>query len=186
VPTSDEWGKEEWVLPKIKEMFEGKNPRVIDVGAGSGTYSRLLRSSISGHWIAVEAWKPYIEEYDLPAIYDEIVCDDIRHRTDILFGDGGPPDLVIMGDVLEHMSKEDAKDIIYCSIFPPTTLLVCIPLLHLEQDAVYGNPFEIHRMENHWNLEEMTEFLDHLVSSGDYSTLDTHVGDVVGYFLLKP
>ena len=50
----------------------------------------------------VEIWEPYITKYNLVNKYNNIIVRDVREHDDFNY------DLVIFGDVLEHMSEEDA------------------------------------------------------------------------------
>jgi hypothetical protein len=72
----------------------------VDLGPGSGTYPKLLGPSYT--WKAVEIWGPYIEKFVLDKYYSEIRIGDIRYM------DLPKADCAIIGDVLEHVPKEDA------------------------------------------------------------------------------
>jgi len=169
MPTSDRENKG-WALDRIREI----RPRsVLDVGPGSGTYSDLARKHTPGaRWMAVEAWAPYIPQFNLWSKYDHVAVADIRHCD--LQSLHEPADLAIIGDVLEHMTKVEARGVLARLMAWADNVLVCIPLVHLGQDAYEGNWFEIHR--DHWTFDEMAEELsDGLVASKR--------GDVLGYFL---
>lgn len=142
---------------------------VVDVGAGAGTYARLMRPAHAGHWTAVEAWEPYAGRFDLVDHYDDIRIADARG----LAADTFAVDLVIAGDVLEHMTRDEARQLLATIRAAAANLIVSVPVLHLDQDAVYGNPFERHI--DHWSFEQM---LDEL---GD-GVIRTWRGDVLAYF----
>jgi hypothetical protein len=180
MPTSDAWGKD-WVkhsLITMDEFFDFKN--VLDVGAGEGTYLNLLGLDIGRTWTAIEAWAPYVYQYRLLDKYNGVVISDIREYSSLIEAH----DLVIFGDVLEHMSKADARHLISQSF---GTTVICIPVLHLEQGDVNGNPYEVHRMENHWTADEMRAMLREVADTfdGPYM-IDEHIGDVVAYFIMYP
>lgn len=179
-PTSDAWGKD-WLKDRLIDLdMHFLYKTVIDVGAGQGTYSDLLRLDLGDRWVAVEAWAEYIYMFNLSNKYDCIMISDIREHSSTLFD----ADLVIFGDVLEHMNKDEAEKLIIMSAVCDT-IAICIPVLHLEQDAVNGNPYEVHRMENHWTADEMRAML-HRVGEKfmvDHQ-LEEHVGDVVAYFIM--
>src|ERR1043165_2143927 len=106
MPTSDTEGKD-WSL----ERFEYHLPNTVtDVGPGEGTYAKLFRPVHEGvWWTAVEIYKPYIAKYKLKStktrrMYDEIHVEDVRESEGHLFY----RDLVIFGDVLEHVERDDA------------------------------------------------------------------------------
>ena len=61
----------DWIIQNVP-----KHKRILDVGPGIGTYSKLIRSH--GYRIdAVEIFAPYIEKYDLISQYDNVFVDDI-------------------------------------------------------------------------------------------------------------
>ncbi|UJV42986.1 class I SAM-dependent methyltransferase [Streptomyces sp. AMCC400023] len=124
---------------------------VIDVGAGSGTYVEAVRarSAWRAHWTAVEAWEPYLDRFGLHGLYDRVVVADARR----LAGPFYRADLVIAGDVLEHMPRADAVRLLGKIRTHAAHLVVSVPVLHLDQGAVYGNPYETH--VDHWSADQM-------------------------------
>jgi 2-polyprenyl-3-methyl-5-hydroxy-6-metoxy-1,4-benzoquinol methylase len=159
---------------------------VVDIGAGSGTYARLMRGSkcavpvwVDGiarqvqrdHWTAIEAWEPYVDEYGLGELYDTLIIADVRHLNWLTF----QADLVIAGDVLEHMAREDAKTVLRRIRQGAANLIVSIPVLHLPQGAVNGNPYERHL--DHWTAAGMRAELE------QYGVVrEQWIGDVLAYF----
>ena len=145
MPTSDAEGKA-WSKERVDE-FDPKF--VIDVGPGVGTYSNLLRKP-GQHWTGIEAFGPYVNAYNLNAKYDYVVVEDVRkHKF-------SPTDLIILGDVLEHMTQNEAKNVIRRAKRAARAVLISVPVLHLDQDAVNGNTFERH--VEHWTFDQMDTF----------------------------
>lgn len=142
---------------------------VVDIGAGAGTYARLMRPQHPGRWTAVEAWEPYAGRFDLVEHYDEIRITDAR--------DVGPEafaaDLVIAGDVLEHMTHDEARKLIATVKAAAANFIVSVPVLHLDQGDVYGNPYERH--VDHWTAAAMRAEL------GD-GVVAEWIGDVLAYY----
>lgn len=141
---------------------------VIDVGAGEGTYAKLMRASHPGHWTAVEVWPPYVDEFALTDLYDEVLVGDVRTMTAF------DVDLVIAGDVLEHMTKVQARQVLQRAR-AARNLIVSVPVMHLDQGPVNGNPFEIH--VEHWTAADMDA---ELRSSG--RVVESWVGHILAYF----
>lgn len=77
---------------------------VLDVGAGAGYYGTDIRHSCPGVTVldAVEVFPYYRERFALDQIYDTVTIADVRSITSF------PYDLVILGDVIEHMPRADA------------------------------------------------------------------------------
>ena len=59
----------------------------------------------------------------------------------------------MLGDVLEHMTKEEAVDLFKRVRDAADTVIVSIPIGHYPQDAYNGNPHEKHITDN-WTDEE--------------------------------
>ena len=66
---------------EVKEYLESKfdkDAKVLDVGAGSGTYFNLLHDYFE-HIDAVEVFKPNIEDNHLADRYENVYNEDIRN-----------------------------------------------------------------------------------------------------------
>src|SRR4051794_4595345 len=94
---------------RVLAMLQDRAPihRVLDVGAGMGTYESFRTPGQT--WIGLEVWAPYVEAYDLGRKYDELLTCDVRA---VDWSALAPLDLVICGDVLEHMTKDEALAVI--------------------------------------------------------------------------
>ncbi len=131
-----------------------KPQRVLDVGAGSGTYSDRYRKQLGGHWTAVEIWKPYLTQYYLDQKYDAVVNQDImefvkeKHaRFDVAF----------VGDILEHLPQHKAYHLIEQLVDICDYVIISIPIGYYPQDEYQGNPYEKHLHDN-WTLGEALKF----------------------------
>lgn len=143
MPYSSKHGKQ-YTLDLINRI----NPKtVLDIGAGSGTYASYKKQG--QHWTALEIWQPNIEQFNLKDLYDEVICGDARNV------EFGSYDLVILGDVLEHMSKDEAKSLLdKCK--KSKYVIVSIPLGYYPQDEFEGNPYEKHVTDN-WSRDDFIE-----------------------------
>ena len=124
---------------EVKEWFIQNVPtskRILDVGPGMGTYSDLLRSS--GYRIdAVEIFEPYVDKYGLREKYDNVYVNSI-----VVF-DIKDYDFIILGDVLEHIPTNYAKELINDIVNSGKECLVAIPY-EMEQGEHEGNIHETH------------------------------------------
>jgi cyclopropane fatty-acyl-phospholipid synthase-like methyltransferase len=137
--------------------------RVLDVGAGAGKYGHLVRSIyMDCHIAAVEVWKPYIDKFKLKALYDDIYIVDARKHNSFSY------DVVIFGDVIEHMTKEEALAIWEKVKKESRYAIISIPVCHCPQGHVHGNPFEEH-VKDDWSHEEVMESFSHII---DYKIFD--------------
>lgn len=136
----------------IRSVIKAANPQtVLDIGAGSGTYARQMRQSTAHDctWVGVEVWQPYVDKFGLNDLYDAVVVADIR-----LWDLPKKYDVCIAGDVLEHMTADEAVAVLkklreHCGL-----VIVSVPVIHWPQEAQEGNPFEAH-VKDDWTHEEV-------------------------------
>ena len=141
MPFSSESGKQ-----YIKDLnLTGE--KILDVGAGCGTYRKLL-PNLGTHWTAVEVWEPYIREYGLNSMYNEVIIEDVRKI------DFAKYDIAFVGDVLEHMTELEAINLVTKLKECARTIVVSIPLGYYPQDEYAGNPYEKH-IEDHWTHDRV-------------------------------
>lgn len=121
MPGSSQEGKlffRDWVsdfLPK----------KVLDVGAGSGGYGKIIRDlKYECQVDAVEVYADYIQQYKLSEVYDRIF------NVNILDFDPDPDnyDLMIFGDVVEHIEKQRAIELLARMRKRASFLWICLPL----------------------------------------------------------
>jgi glycosyltransferase involved in cell wall biosynthesis len=120
------------------------------VGAGTGIYSELLRGKLQGtHFTAIEIWEPYITQFVLDTKYDVVINADIRE-----FVPQQRYGIIMLGDILEHMTKEEAVDIYNKLLNFSEFVIISIPIIYYPQDAYMGNPYEKH-IKDDWTHEEV-------------------------------
>jgi uncharacterized protein (DUF433 family) len=110
------------------------NPIILDVGAGAGNYRHLLPGLTMD---AVEIWTPYITKYELFKYYRNIYNTDIRGFKYDYY------DIIIFGDILEHLTIKDAQDVLEYACNHCNELIVSLPYEY-EQGIVNDNINEVH------------------------------------------
>lgn len=137
----------------IQRIVEINPSSVLDVGAGRGAYATILKPFLPNLAIdALEIWQPYIEKYELKNKYRNIYLADAREYNNYSY------DLVIFGDILEHMPKDDALKLWDKVSKQANFALISIPIVHMPQEEIDGNPYEVHEEED-WSVESvLTEF----------------------------
>lgn len=139
MPHSSREGKE-WSAERISELGP---MRILDVGPGVGTYVDLLRPLLPGsHWTGLEIHSPYVRRYDLGERYDELRVGDVRAFSWQAAGDW---DLVIFGDVLEHLDPPDARRAWRGALAHSAHVLASLPIVDYPQGECEGNVHECHR-----------------------------------------
>jgi cyclopropane fatty-acyl-phospholipid synthase-like methyltransferase len=156
----------------IEKIVEINPSTILDVGAGRGAYATILFPYLpKARFDAVEVWEPYIEQYRLHRKYNNVFNIDAREHDDFDY------DLVIFGDVLEHMSKEDALKIWERVSKQARFALISIPIVHMPQDEIDGNPYEVHEEED-WSTELVLKEFSNIV---EYRAFE-QTGVFIAYF----
>lgn len=162
MPGSVPQGKQE-----IKEFIDLQNDikTIIDVGAGGCTYPQLLGPKYE--FIAIEIWAPYVKQFNYQDYYKQVIVGDVR------FVKLPKGDCIIFGDILEHIDKREALQVITEALKEYKHLIISVPLssdLHkgLIGDELmeirpgkehFGNWFELHVSPWYWNdLEKITDW----------------------------
>lgn len=166
MPFSSENGKHETdrviqrLLSQGRGFLESRGlVRVLDIGAGSGTYSDRYRSmienrGIKAHWTGVEIWEPYVEKYDLRKKYDALVVQDARTYAESISADSPTFDIAFVGDILEHMTKTEAENLMSHLLKACRVVVLSIPIIHYPQGEWEGNPYEAH-IKDDWSDGEV-------------------------------
>lgn len=151
---------------------------VLDIGPYDGRWSMRLRDTFS-HIDAVEAFEPYVEQYNLMDKYTNVFI------SDIMDFDFNYYDIIIMGDVLEHLDIDKAQKIVKRLCEKCNKLFIIIPFEY-PQDEYDNNEYQIHKQED-LTKEIMKERYPELeclaydevrgvyVKKGTYSSLDINL-----------
>jgi phospholipid N-methyltransferase len=84
---------------------------VLDIGAGSGKYGRMLRSVVpDSKVIAVEVDAESINDHNLHAVYDQII--ELEAGRLITEMPTLSVELAVLGDVIEHLPKSAGIDLL--------------------------------------------------------------------------
>lgn len=136
MPYSSDRGKT-WIAPWLAELAPTS---VLDIGAGAGAYGRICRRACpAAHLTAVEIWEPYVARFGLRGLYDEVLVADARTLA------LSAADVVILGDVLEHMSGAEAVELwSRARAVARRGVLASLPVVPYPQGPAEGNPFEAH------------------------------------------
>lgn len=162
---------------------------VLDVGCGFGLWGFLCREYLDAwnsrikpeEWATridgIEIFEPYIGAHHR-ALYSSIIIADIRDVAPNL----GRYDLIITGDVIEHLPKDDAMDVLNTLYGKAKkALLVNIPIGDdgWDQPEVYGNAAEAHL--SRWHPEDFYPFAPEMTAyqlpNGHYGVFLCRKGD---------
>lgn len=113
-----------------------KHTKFLDVGAGSGTYGRMLKPHYE-KVDALEIFPEYIKMFKLEEVYNKIHIGDILDFSFLAY------DYIIMGDVLEHIPTEKAQALLRTMHYTGKNVLIAVPYQY-EQGEEFGNIYETH------------------------------------------
>ena len=107
----------------------------LDVGACDGKWFDLLGDHLTMD--AVEIYEPYINVYELYLRYRHVYCGDIADFRYPYY------DIVLFGDVIEHMTVEKAQQVIDYALQHSKCVIVAVPYM-FKQGPMRGNKWEEH------------------------------------------
>ena len=172
----------DWVLNNV-----GREERILDVGFGGGVYGKILKAFYYEHIDGVDVWGENINEMGLNFIYDNIFIENVKDFEFDRY------DLIIMGDVLEHMSLEDSKTLLNKFINGKTSkLFILVQYMYENHNEWRGNPYEVHIQDeiNEEYMQREFPFLEllkidtvpsHMTFLGRQTGEDTHCATYVWF-----
>lgn len=134
------------VVSFMVSRLSSADTRVLDLGAGDGTFGSLIRSRFP-NTDAVEIWAPYVERFALREKYRKVFV----MRADELPREEVSDSAIVIGDMLEHLSVGESRRLIRNLIdFGARLIVIVVPWLYEqgpEHPSVisYGNPYEVHQ-----------------------------------------
>jgi cyclopropane fatty-acyl-phospholipid synthase-like methyltransferase len=150
-----------------------KQPKtILDVGVGEGTYSSLLKEYkyFPQRLDGIEIWEPYLAEFDLKNKYDNLYLHDIRTWQDFDY------DMVIFGDVLEHMTQQEAIFVWEKAAQQAKYGIISIPIVYLRQGMEHGNPYEEH-VKDDWTTKEVLNSFNGITKYKEYKKVGVFIAE---------
>ena len=133
----------------LQNILNNPDVNVLDVGAGEGKWGKSLRGKVN-LIDGVEIWMPYITKFHLDNHYDNL------YNVDMLQIDYTKKeyDVMILGDVLEHLTYENATLFMEEAQKHIKTIYLSIPIsLCIQNGISSGNPYEEHLYQ--WEDEQL-------------------------------
>jgi len=128
-----------WIIDK-------KAKSILDIGCGQGLPMQLIKIRMRPkETVGVDIFKPYIEEAESKKIHDRYLIVDIRKK--LPFKEKSF-DVVIALQVLEHLDKKDAIDLLNkMEKIAKRQVIVATPIGHMKHPEVDNNPYQVHKSE---------------------------------------
>ena len=173
-------------IPLIIDIILRLNPSsILDIGIGFGKYGFLAREYLE-IWGENAEYGKFNRRIDGIEPFEEYVTPCHRYIYNNIYTIGALEfakeqnfqyDLVLLIDVLEHLDKNDGSQLLELLLKKNKNVLISTPKKFYPQDAVYKNPYEIHR--SLWNKKDLLKFgkgidipysLSHVILIGDNYT----------------
>ena len=169
----------------VGEIIKTQPKTILDIGVGFGKWGYLTREYLETHFDrvypdswqlridGVEAWERYIKGFKwLSTFYNRIFCGDIYDLKDQI----GNYDLIIAGDIIEHLEKEKGIEVLKQLIHKARKkFLLSIPLRDwLNNKIVDDNPYESHRSV--WYAKELIALVDYPIKTYAFRGIRGDVG----------
>lgn len=160
-----------WIEFVTKKLIKKCPNSILDIGAGSGAYSDLLKAKLPGTtFTALEVWEPYIAKYHLEKKYDTILQLDVRNFSpETTYG------ITILGNVLEYLSQEEAVEVYNNLLKSSHFVIISIPINKCSQATPKDNPYEKIQKDD-WSHEGVLATFEHIV----LHHLDNEIGVYLG------
>lgn len=160
-------------LSYLQDAIAGtEHPSILDVGPGHGKYGVLMKEYLTPtpQVDAVEAWEPYITDFNLAGIYRHVHHGNV---LDLPMTTLGNYHCLFMGDVIEHVSRADGEAFIdRC----PTPLVIVTPEHFFSNGP--GLP-ETEKHRSHWTEQDF-------LNTGRVRRSEVHLGGVLALLDPKP
>ena len=148
--------------PELELYFaHAAHDSVLDIGPGEGRFGTMLRRvQPAAKRIGVEVDAAYVEQYRLREIYDEVLVMDATRLMDdvrVTFG------AVMIGDVIEHLRKSAATDLLNFLVYRSMVIFVKFPVQMIQGDWA-GHVSEAH--VSVWSELDFASF-DHIFVERD-------------------
>jgi trans-aconitate methyltransferase len=127
---------------------------LLDVGPGWGRMGISTKKHYPNCVIdAIEVDSSYIDQYNLKLIYNTVYNEDIKNfclkNSHIRY------DVVLFNDILEHLFRSEAMDVLDFLLYRSKFVVVQWPNDYL-QDAQDGHESEVHR--SNFNLKDLIDY----------------------------
>lgn len=124
--------------------------RVLDVGAGYGSWGQVIRAGLNKNinLVAIEKYPESCERLRNTGMYSEVICDDALNLLD--YFTEGSFDVVLASQVIEHFEKDDGFSLIrIMKSLASQLVIICTPRGYMHVSAE-GNPNIYERHLSGW------------------------------------
>jgi len=130
-------------MPYSEVFFDKKIEKLIqkwgylsyfDIGIGAGKYGEIVKRIYTNAKLkGIEIDSEYINKFNISETYDEIIREDIRDY--INKNAGSMADVVIVGDIIEHLFKSEGVDLLNYLVYRAKKIIVVYPKKYVQYDV---------------------------------------------------
>ena len=155
--------------------------KVLDVGVGYGINGAAIRNwmlDAVAKEIKIDGLEPF-KKYNNPLwkCYDKVINEpletvEIKEKYNV----------IVCTDVCEHWKPEDITgnlEKLKSLLTPSGVLLLSTPAIWIEQGAVNGNDYEIHK--SRWDVNMLIDYGFHIVRDGNFIDSHRHIMIIAEY-----
>ncbi len=169
----------DYTLVNFLKKYGAEVHTVLDVGVGAGKFEALVHSVLpTARMVGVEPVSDYHQRFS--EVYTKY--SSVRMCTaDALFRDPDDSwDLVVLGDVLEHMRKSAGLDLLHFLVYRCKYIYIQYPTRYIQNPADIDGVFE----EAHISVWDATDF--HQFDFSQFTQLPLNVALIDGYLSHTP
>lgn len=151
----------------LKVLASMRVERMLDLGCGMGKYGRMVKDWCPGsERTGVDIVGEYLTRFALHEVYQRFVASDI-----CAFVESEPDsfwDLVVLGDVIEHLPKSKGIDLIHRLSYMASNIIVVYPDGY-RQGALEGQESERHI--SRWSPSDFAFVMDYFHHADQFMNL---------------
>jgi len=126
----------------ISKHLDKRGKSLLDVGCGRGGPIERINRERKLFSVGADIFRPYLLHCRAVGVYDDLVCCDVRLLP---FGPGRF-DIVLCSEVLEHLQRHEAEELISeMERIAYRQVVISTPVGRCHQQEYDGNPHQAHR-----------------------------------------
>lgn len=138
-----------FTYPWIIRRHFGNKKTVIDLGAGDGSFMKIVNDDKKYKVIGVELFEPYIKKAKKTRVYQDVIKGDVTKLGKIK----EEFDVVHSSQVIEHLTKDEAKKFLQsCDLLSRQTIIIGTPNGHFHQEEYDENEHQEHKSA--WSIKD--------------------------------
>lgn len=150
-----------FTYPWIIRHHFSKNKTILDLGAGDGSFMKSVNFDKKYEIVGIELFDPYIKKAKKTKVYKEVIKGDVTRLENLKKG----YDLVHASQVIEHLTKKDAKKFLeQCERLSTLSIVIGTPNGHFHQEEYDDNAHQEHKSA--WSVKDFRKLRYNVYGQG--------------------